>query len=82
MSEQLGKFRGFGFVSFEEDNSIEAVLKIKPHIIHAKEVEVKLAESKQETKSKAAADYKRTIIVTEIAKGVTEGKDKHSRLIS
>ena len=60
-------------MSFDEEQSLKDVLNIKPHIIHGKEVEVKKAESKQETKNKAAADYKRTIIVTEIPKEINQG---------
>jgi len=61
-------------VNFVEEKSMYNVLDVGPHVIHQKQVEVKIAESKQETKNKAAADYKRTIIVTEIPKEFSQGK--------
>jgi len=39
----IGKFRGFGFVAFEEEESFKKVFQLDSHVIKGKNVEIKLA---------------------------------------
>lgn len=46
---QTGKSRGFGFITFENVESVNKVFQIPRHVIKGKLVEVKIAEPKQQS---------------------------------
>ena len=48
--------RGFGFVTYESVESVDAVLEAKPHILDGKEIEPKRAIAKEETAQSSKAE--------------------------
>ena len=46
-----GRSRGFGFVTFEEEEGMKAAIEHRPHVLRGKQVEVKMAEPRGKSMS-------------------------------
>lgn len=66
--------RGFGFVTFENVSSVDAVLDAKPHILDGKDIEPKRAIAKEETGRSSSSDAERSrkVFVGGLASSTTE----------
>lgn len=61
----IGKSRGFGFVSFTTLEAFEKCLKCPSHILDGKEIEVKIAIPKKQTKKKQQEHKSQPKVVTQ-----------------
>jgi RNA recognition motif-containing protein len=68
----IGKFRGFGFVTFEEQTTVDKVISTKQHIIFNKKVDIKKAESKNKTKATVQDEKSRKLYVSDIPQNFTK----------
>ena len=66
--------RGFGFVTYENVDSVDAVLNVKPHVLDGKEIEPKRAVAKEETAQSARQESENShkIFVGGLASATTE----------
>jgi RNA recognition motif-containing protein len=62
------KFRGFGFVTFEDSSVVDEVMDIKTHKICNKKVELKRAYTKEQTREKLLDEKMRKLYIIGIPK--------------
>lgn len=66
------KFRGFGFVTFEDSDVVDYVMTIKSHKILGKKVELKRAYTKEQTREKLLDEKMRKLYIIGIPKDLEE----------
>lgn len=66
--------RGFGFVTYERVDSVDAVLDAKPHVLDGKDIEPKRAVAREETgrSSSSETEKSRKVFVGGLASSTTE----------
>jgi len=74
MHVTLGKFRGFCYVCFENEEDVAKVFQEQEHIIKNKAVDIKPALSKEVTQEKLNSEIERKIFILKYDKELTEGK--------
>ncbi len=67
------KFRGFAFVTYRKIEDTKRVAEMEKHIIAGKEVQVKLAISKEETREKLLDEKNRKVFLFNISRSISEG---------
>ncbi|KAL7676767.1 hypothetical protein ACOME3_003016 [Neoechinorhynchus agilis] len=72
MRDQSGKSRGFGFVAFAKSDSINELMKSRPHYIDGRELDVRRATPKEFSGRQGAQSVARKLFVGSVKDGTTD----------